>query len=74
MELQHMFHLRRLFFYRTMICNILLNACLQMVRVMVLNATLNNISVLYSGGQFYRWRKPEYLAKTTDLPQIADKL
>ena len=26
------------------------------VRVMVFNATLNNISV-YRGGQFYRWRK-----------------
>jgi len=39
---------------------------------MVFNATFNNISV-YRGGQFYWWRKPEYLEKTTD-PQVADKL
>jgi hypothetical protein len=24
---------------------------------------------LYRGGQFYLWRKPEYLEKTTNLPQ-----
>jgi hypothetical protein len=24
--------------------------------------------------QFYWWRKPEYPKKTTDLPQVADKL
>jgi len=26
------------------------------------------------GGQFYWWRKQEYPEKTTDLPQITDKL
>jgi hypothetical protein len=42
-------------------------------RVMVYNATLNNISVML-------WRsvllveESEYLEKTTDLPQITDKL
>jgi len=42
---------------------------------MVLNATFNNISVtVYRGGQFYRWRKPKYPEKTTDLPQVTDKL
>ena len=29
---------------------------------------------LYCGCQFYRWGKPEYPEKTTDLPQVADKL
>ena len=40
------------------------------IGVMVFNATFNK---LYHGIQFYWWRKPEYLEKTTDLPQI-DKL
>ena len=35
---------------------------------MVFNATFNNISVIYW------WRKPEYPEKTTDLPQVTDKL
>ena len=29
---------------------------------------------LYRGGQFYWWRKLEYPDKTTDLPQVTDKL
>jgi len=29
---------------------------------------------LYLGSQFYWWRKPEYLEKTTDLLQVTDKL
>jgi hypothetical protein len=42
----------------------------------VFNATFNNISVtaVYRGSQFYWWRKPEYSEKTTDLPQVTDKL
>jgi len=40
---------------------------------MVFNATFNNISTI-SGGQFYWWRKPQYPEKTTDLPQVTDKL
>ena len=44
-----------------------------MGKVRVLNVTSNNISVIW-GGQFKWWRKPEYLEKTTDIPQVTDKL
>jgi len=42
------------------------------VRVMVFNATFNNISVI--SWQFYWWRKQEYTEKTTNLPQVIYKL
>ena len=35
---------------------------------------LSTIFQLYHGSQFYLWRKPEYLEKSTGLLQVAEKL
>ena len=43
------------------------------VRIMMLNATFNNISAI-SWRSVYCWRKLEYQKKTTNLPQVSDKL
>ena len=42
----------------------------QGVRVVVFNATFNNIFQLYHGGQFYWWKKPDCTEKTTDLSHL----
>jgi hypothetical protein len=47
--------------------------CSEMGKSYGLNTIFNNISVI-SWRQFYRWRKPEYPEKTTELPQVTNKL
>ena len=41
---------------------------------LLLNAHAVFICAKCGGGQFYWWRKLEYSVKTTDLPQVTDKL
>ena len=43
---------------------------------MVFNAICNNTGYFNDivADSFYRWRKPEYPEKTTDQPQVTDKL
>ena len=36
--------------------------------------TLSTIFQLYRGSQFHWWRKPLYMEKNLDLPQVADKI
>ena len=68
------FHEARPYLTNKMSNNILVSFRTYSFRVMVFNATFNNIAVIYCCGQFYYWRKREYLQKTTDLLYVTDKL
>ena len=49
------------------------DVALTMACFLVFNDTFNNISAI-SWRSVYWWREPKYPEKTTDLPQVADKL
>jgi hypothetical protein len=51
----------------------LVNSYLSRIRFMFINATFNNISDILRWSVYW-WRKTEYSEKTTDLPQVTDKL
>jgi hypothetical protein len=54
-------------------CYVTLNSYAGLARIMVFNATFNNISVI-SWWSLFLVEKPEYPEKTTDLSQVTDKL
>jgi hypothetical protein len=55
------------------LCNSMLNIIWVTIRIMVFNATINNISVV-SWRSVLLVEETEYPEKTTDIPQVTDKL
>jgi hypothetical protein len=53
-------------------CSLFSTLIINRVRVMALNTTLYFSYIVPV--KFYWWRKPEYPEKTTNLPQVTDKL
>ena len=61
------------FQYKFAICNLYALNLVKEARIMVFNTTFNNISVI-SWRSVLLVKEPEYPEKTTDLPQVTDKL
>jgi len=57
-------------------CYILISLELNPIELggLAFSTPLSTMFQLYSGDQFYWWRKPEYPEITTDLSQVTDKL
>jgi hypothetical protein len=66
--IQHCFCLLSKYDYRCLIKELGLGLGLRCL------TPLSTVFQLYRDGQFYRWRKSEYLEKTADLSQVTDKL
>ena len=54
--------------------NITVNVLIPLRWVWCLKPLSTMFQLHRGGGQFYKWRKLEYYKKTTDLPEVTDKL